>query len=622
MMFKRFNNLKIGTRIIIGFLIMVMIACIIGFVGVINLKSVQDSYSLDYTDSSLELEYAEKISSTFQQIRVSTLAYYIHSESEEDRAGYNDQIKQYKSDIDDAIRAFRALLEDYDSGEVAKEVELLDNIQTALNEFGNNRNKLMEEFEAGLMSKEEFISYFSNGGESYILANNTDSAIQDLIDYVVNYAKEKINENENKARTSIFVMISVLAVGIIIAIILSLIISRSISKPINDVVDAAGKLAKGDMDINFDNESEDETGKLINSFKELVRSTREQANIVQKIAEGDLSVDVPVRSEKDLMGQKLSEMVNNLNHLIKNISAAAEQVSAGARQISNSSMELSQGATEQASSIEELTASMEDVASKTEVNANNANKANELAGQAESFAVTGNKYMSEMLKSMDEINQASANINKIIKVIDDIAFQTNILALNAAVEAARAGQYGKGFAVVAEEVRNLAGRSANAAKETADLIEDSIKKSQSGAKIAKETAEALERIVKEVEDVSNLISEIKRASDEQASAITQINQGIMQVSQVVQENSATSEECAAASEELSSQAEVLRQMVERFKIKNNSNYGIFNQEIRRQSEKKPEIKHTEPEQENVLKKEQNKDMSSKIILSDSEFGKY
>jgi methyl-accepting chemotaxis protein len=175
--------------------------------------------------------------------------------------------------------------------------------------------------------------------------------------------------------------------------------------------------------------------------------------------------------------------------------------------------------------------------------------------------------MREMLESMDEINAASENIHKIIKVIDEIAFQTNILALNAAVEAARAGQYGKGFAVVAEEVRNLAAKSANAAKETTSLIENSIKKSERGTRIVHETAEAFDKIVKGVVEVDNIVREIAAASSEQAAGLEQIKGGIMQVSEVVQQNSTASEESASASEELSSQAELMREQVKKFKVK-------------------------------------------------------
>lgn len=241
-------------------------------------------------------------------------------------------------------------------------------------------------------------------------------------------------------------------------------------------------------------------------------------------------------------------MIERNNEILTSINTAADQVASGSKQVSDSSIALSQGATEQASLVEELTASLEEISSQTKLNAQNANEANKLAADSKNSALQGNEQMKDMLAAMREINDASSNISKIIKVIDEIAFQTNILALNAAVEAARAGQHGKGFAVVAEEVRNLAARSANAAKETTDMIEGSIDKVQEGTRIADQTAAALQSIVGDIEKVANLVGDIAMASTEQAAAITQINQGISQVSQVIQTNSATSEESAAASE--------------------------------------------------------------------------
>jgi methyl-accepting chemotaxis protein len=277
---------------------------------------------------------------------------------------------------------------------------------------------------------------------------------------------------------------------------------------------------------------------------------------------------VTVRSEFDVLGKAMAELVDKFHALAASIVSTADQVDSGAKQVANSSTSLSQGATEQASSIEELSASMEEITSQTNQNAQNAIKTNELTKNIQRDADAGNVEMKEMLRAMEDINASSVSISKIIKVIEDIAFQTNILALNAAVEAARAGQYGKGFAVVADEVRNLAAKSAQAAKETTELIETSIKKVDAGTKITNQTAEALEKILEGISQTDELVSLIATASHEQAAALAQINQGITEISQVVQNNAASAEESAAASEELSAQADSLKDCVSIFKLNN------------------------------------------------------
>ena len=296
-----------------------------------------------------------------------------------------------------------------------------------------------------------------------------------------------------------------------------------------------------------------------------------------RIAEGDLATEV-VTSTGDELGDVAASfeiMRQRVHKVLLEINQGADQVAAGAQNVSDASVALSQGASQQAASVEQLSASIAEIASQTASNAQNAEKANDLTVGTKEKAQLGNEEMQEMLSAMEEINASSANISKIIKVIDEIAFQTNILALNAAVEAARAGQHGKGFAVVAEEVRNLAARSAKAAKETTDMIEGSMAKVETGREIAHKTADALNAIVGDVSSVADIVANIAKASNEQKLALEQINQGVQQVSQVVQANSSTSEEAATASQNLNQQADIMRANVGKFRLSNSggSFYG-------------------------------------------------
>ncbi len=346
----------------------------------------------------------------------------------------------------------------------------------------------------------------------------------------------------------------------------------AVNAPVQEAFAVLNEMAKGNLHTRMEGDYKGDHAELKNSLNETIENLLNYISdisyVLTEIGNGNLDLEITTEYKGNFeeIKNSLIHIILTLNQIMGDINDAADQVTSGSRQVSDGSQALSQGSTEQASSIEELTESMEQIASQTKQNAVNANQASDLAVNAKEDVIKGNGKMQEMLTSMEDISQSSTNISKIIKVIDDIAFQTNILALNAAVEAARAGQHGKGFAVVAEEVRNLAVRSAEAAKETTALIEGSINKVQTGTQIANDTAASLDEVVAEIEKSANLISSIAMASNDQASGIEQINRGIEQVSKVIQNNSATAEESAAASEELSGQSEVLKQMVSRFKL--------------------------------------------------------
>lgn len=558
------KNMKIANKLISAFVFVSCISCILGIVGVYYLNLFKEKDEALYNASVNPLSIMTKIVTEFERTR-SDLRNMIIVTDPKEIDKFDASIKQRRT----AISSYSTELESAAGSQEAK--DMLKAFVESRKPFNTYVDQVIALCKEG--KKEEAFNLIKSDG-----MGKASQAEQGLIEQQIAFyktsAENKMNENLNASKNATTIMIIVIVCGMSVSILLGFYLSKNISKPIKKLSGAAERIADGDFNVFVETGAKDETGELAESFK---------------------------------------KMKDNLNRVLLDIDSAAEQVSSGARHVSDSSVALSQGATEQASSIQQLTASIEEISSQTKLNAQNANQANELSETAKVNAAQGKDQMTSMIKAMEEINDSSNNISRIIKVIDDIAFQTNILSLNAAVEAARAGQYGRGFAVVAEEVRNLAARSAGAAKETTNMIEGSITKVKAGTKIANDTSTALNKIVIDVDKVANLVKDIATASNEQSQGIQQINQGIMQVSQVVQTNSATSEESAAASEELSSQAELLKSRVATFKLRREKGHA------KNSHHEEPSI---EPNSHESNKNNDEKAGGKKILLTESEFGKY
>lgn len=375
--------------------------------------------------------------------------------------------------------------------------------------------------------------------------------------------------------SAIGVILVIFGIGLVVLIVIIFIISKSISSPLKELASAADQIAMGQLHVDIKVKTKDETGLVADAMNKTVLRLRDYINyideisaVLSQIARKDLVFELKYdyAGEFSRIRESLLQIKDTLTGTLDQITRTSTEVSYGSNHVASGAQELSQGSIEQSASVERLAENINDISQQVKQNAEDSEEADRLMKQVAEELTESNEKMQELKTAMEKINSSSGEIGKIIKTIEDIAFQTNILALNAAVEAARAGEAGKGFAVVADEVRNLASKSSQAAKETTELIEHSVDAVESGTRFAEESAFSMLGIVETAGKTTDAIQRIAQASAGQAAAVTEIADGIDRITAVVQTNSATAEESAAASEQLSAQAQAMERMVKEFNL--------------------------------------------------------
>ncbi len=452
-------------------------------------------------------------------------------------------------------------------------------------EVANSTDPLVRDAAARIKAPHEAMFLAANDIMAELNAGNTAAAdklyeteLLPNVTQTLNILKEladrgtKLSDTYKAERNSIsiiapIVMIVIIGVGIIAGIIIIRILSQSIVPPLRKLTAAADSLALGNIDVDTEVRSKDELGELATSFGNMILGIRQQTAIIEKMADGDYTATLAIRSDKDVMNQSLNHMLNRNNEVFSDIRSASSQVASASAQIADGAQMLASGSIQQAGTLQNFSATLQHVHAQAEENQQLAVATVAETEQAGVLMNEATGYMQQMTEAMDDISQSSTEIAKVIKVIDDIAFQTNILALNAAVEAARAGQHGKGFAVVADEVRNLASKSATAAKETAVLIEQSVDKATTGSDIVVKVNESLEKLGQIASSNAVSMIKVRDASHAQSDSIAEVNDEISQISNVVQSNSATAEQSAAAAEEMNAQSNMLDKSVSQFRLR-------------------------------------------------------
>ncbi|MDR0223083.1 MAG: methyl-accepting chemotaxis protein [Oscillospiraceae bacterium] len=563
------KNLKVKTKLFVSFVIMAVISGVVGTVGVKGINSLKERGITMYEDNVLAIDALADMRECYQLLRCNLHRLSIVC-GLDDPEEFNEVLKNadiFIEKMEEALKYYNESARDeaqeanfFNCKRVFENeyVPMIRSLQKTATETGSTKAAYDE-----LRGGADVVSRI----EAYLAGTTADN---------VKWAGELNDANIADASSLAAIQITALILAVFLALFFAAYISRIIGNPLKTLTSFMRQAGEtGDITVKAEDKEDilkyasakDEIGRCINSAAKFFARLNKVGETLESVSGGDLTREIDLLSQDDAMGVSLNTLVAKYNEMFAGISSSSDQVLQGAAQVAAGSQSLAQGSAEQAASIQELSAAIEDIAEKARQTAAMTGEAVGLSDTIKNSAEKGSGQMSRLVQAVTEINDAGQSISKVIKVIDDIAFQTNILALNAAVEAARAGQQGRGFAVVAEEVRNLAAKSAESAQDTSRLIENSITKADLGLTMATETADSLNEIVSGINHNVEIIRDIAHSSEEQAKAVSQITTGINQISQVVQQNSATAEESAAASEEMSGQAALLQEKLRQFSIK-------------------------------------------------------
>jgi methyl-accepting chemotaxis protein len=560
------KNMKISAKLFLCFGLVLALAIAIGGVGIVGQNYMSNAAEEMYKTASPMSDLLVAVYD-FSALRYELANAVIHADD-------LDYVKKIEGEMNEQFTEFENLMEGYRATINGNGTES----ERLYNEIMDKYNRVVK---PGMLETLQKI-YSGEPTESLVAILDSIESDSDIIsadlkelgNIRTTFIRERNESTTALATTLLIIIIAVIVIAVVISVFLAINVTGMIVKPIVPLTSFMIKAGStGELTMSPEEDAamkkysvyKDEIGQCMKGADLFAQHISANAKILKRVAEGDLTITANPLSEDDTMGFSLQHMLKQLRMMFGEINSSSSQVSSASSQIADGAQSLAQSSTEQAASVQQLSSSIHDMSAQIKETTNMTEECAKLSREIKGKAEKGSSQMDELMQAVQGITDASQQIEKVIKVIDDIAFQTNILALNAAVEAARAGAAGKGFAVVAEEVRNLASKSAEAAKDTSGLIENSIGKANLGLTLATQTASSLHEIVQGINQNAEIIGNIAESSSGQSHAISELNIGVEQVANTIQTNSATAEQSAAASEEMNGQTDVLKSLVAQFR---------------------------------------------------------